>query len=435
MRHPVSLAEDSDEAVSPRLGRPRILVFAYGCDPELGSEEGAGWYLVRAIGTFADCVLLVSSDHVPSLNRWRAENDAAWLTVVPVRDLPFAAMAKAKWHRILIFLIYLYWMRRARQAGARLHATRPFDAIYHATYSAYWLPTAATRYDVPCVWGPVGGGVTTPVRLWPFLGPRGIFDEVLDLVAVRCTSVWPATRRSWRRASVALIQNEETLKRLPPALRQRAEVLNHVLFVERPRTKARQVKSQCLSIQPLETRKGLRLLIHAMAFTSDNVRLVIAGDGPDRKALERLTDKLGLRQRIEFLGRVSRHRVFELLAESAAAVFTGLREEGGVALAEAMLCGTPVIVLANGGARTIAACATDPGRAILVQPGGAEETARRMAEAMMRSSKTPRQARGPLLDQEAALDRLGQAIERALESAAVPTSAGETGRQRNAKIR
>jgi glycosyltransferase involved in cell wall biosynthesis len=424
MTNPRSLVESSHEATSSSLKRPRILVFAYGCDPELGSEEGAGWHLVCAIGNFADCVLLVSSDHEQSLKRWQKENGAAWLTIVPVRDLPFSARAKAKWHRILIFLMYLYWMRRAYQVGARLHKAKPFDATYHATYSAYWLPTVATRFDVPCIWGPVGGGVTTPVRLWPYLGLRGLFDEALDLLSVCCASFWPATRRSWRRASVPLVQNEETLKRLPPALRERAVILNHVLFVGGAQPKTRNSKPQCLSIQPLETRKGLRLLIHAMAFTPDKVRLVIAGDGPDRKALERLADKLGLSDRIEFLGRVPRQRVFELLAESAAAVFTGLREEGGVALAEAMLCGTPVVVLANGGARTVAASANDPERAILVQPDGAQETARRLAEAMTRLSEIPREPRGPLLDQDAARDRLGQAIERALETGAVET-AGE----------
>jgi glycosyltransferase involved in cell wall biosynthesis len=391
-------------------------VFAYGCDPELGSEEGAGWHLVRAIGSFADCVVLVSSDHERTLSRWQAQNRAQWLTVVPVGDVAFAAKAKATWHRIFIFLIYLYWMRKAYRRGAELHKAEPFDATYHATYSAYWLPTAATRFGVPCIWGPVGGGVVTPMRLWPVLGLRGLFDEILDLVSVRCASLWPGTRRDWSRASVRLIQNEETLRRLPPALRKRAVVLNHVMFVERPRPEARKPKRQCVSIQPLETRKGVRLLIHAMKFVPDELRLVIAGDGPDRKALERLTERLSLSDRVEFLGRVPRHRVFELLAESAAAVFTGLREEGGVALAEAMMCGRPVIVLANGGARTVAASTTDPERVILVQPDGVVGTARGLAAVMTQMCRNPRESNGPLLDQDAARRRLGQAIERALMS-------------------
>jgi glycosyltransferase involved in cell wall biosynthesis len=427
MTHSKSLAESSNDSNTSQSGRPRILVFAYGCDPELGSEEGVGWHLLRVIGNFADCVLLVSSDHEPALNRWKVENAAAWLTIVPVRDASFSIRAKAKWHRILIFLMYLYWMRRAYQVGLRLHQARPFDATYHATYSAFWLPTAATRFDLPCIWGPVGGGVTTPARLWPYLGLRGVFDELLDLVSVSCASLWPWTRRSWRRATVPLIQNEETLSRLPPAVRERAVILNHALFVDERRPEARQPKPQCLSIQPLETRKGLRLLIRAMTFTAEDVRLVIAGDGPDREALERLSEKLGVAARVEFLGRVPRARVFELLVESSAAVFTGLREEGGVALAEAMLCGTPVVVLANGGARTVAASATDPKRAILVQPGGAEETARRLAEAMNRLSQTPRTPGGSLLDQDAALNCLSQAIERALHCEVAPV-ADEPGR-------
>jgi glycosyltransferase involved in cell wall biosynthesis len=65
-----------------------------------------------------------------------------------------------------------------------------------------------------------------------------------------------------------------------------------------------------------------------------------------------------------------------MLRGSAAVVFTGLREEGGLALAEAMLCGAPVMVLGNGGARTIAAAGTDATRVALIEPSGPNETAR-----------------------------------------------------------
>jgi hypothetical protein len=91
-----------------------------------------------------------------------------------------------------------------------------------------------------------------------------------------------------------------------------------------------------------------------------------------------------------------------MYAVSAAAVFTGLREEGGLALAEAMLCGAPVIVLGNGGRGRSRRPGTDATRVALIEPSGPNETARRMGEAMSMFSRTPPTASTPLLDQAAA---------------------------------
>ena len=156
--------------------------------------------------------------------------------------------------------------------------------------------------------------------------------------------------------------------------------------------------------------------MRALATTPDDVRLLIAGEGPELSHVQRLAQKLGIAERVEFLGKIPRPSLFELLAESAAAVFTGLREEGGMALAEAMLIGTPVIVLANGGARTIAEAATDPKRVILVPPRSVSQTAQDIAMAMTDFSRNMTMATDPTIDQRQAQNFLHDRLKDALES-------------------
>jgi glycosyltransferase involved in cell wall biosynthesis len=189
------------------------------------------------------------------------------------------------------------------------------------------------------------------------------------------------------------------------------------MFIEIPQVAAKERKSYILYVSPLEARKGPRLAIRALAYTAEDVRLVVAGDGPERRPLERLARRLGVAHRVDFLGRIARAEVIDLLSEAAAVVFTGLREEGGVALAEAMLTGAPVIVLANGGARTVAASSTDPARVVLIPPGGVAETARRIGQAMNRLSRNPATASGSLIDQQRARQVLGVVVGEALSLA------------------
>jgi glycosyltransferase involved in cell wall biosynthesis len=115
---------------------------------------------------------------------------------------------------------------------------------------------------------------------------------------------------------------------------------------------------------------------------------------------------------------VSHERALEIVSGATVAVFTGMREEGGLALAEAMLVGTPVVVLANGGAASIARAATDPECVSLVDPGSLSDTVAAMAEAIdsqtRRSQLVPREDRIPLIDQRAAVDQLETLVDRAV---------------------
>jgi hypothetical protein len=399
-------------------GRPRILVFAYACEPDRGSEPGAGWGLVRSVSEFADCVVLVGPEHGPGLRSQRITRTASPPQFIEVPE-PIGA-ASAKMHRVTWFLLYLAWLRRANAVGRRLHAQVPFDLIFHATYSTYWLPTPATQYDVPCVWGPVGGAVITPFSLWPALGIRGICGELLDMSLVTLMSWLPATRRTWRHAAVHLVQNERTRSRLPQPVRASARVLNHAFFTEVPVMPARRHSGPCVFVGSLVARKGPRLAVRALAYAHSEVQLRILGDGHERRPLERLAKRLKVADRVHFEGQVPRAMVLASLTEACCVVFTGLREEGGIALAEALLLGVPVIVLANGGAETIAAAATDRDRVALIPPGSIEATARRIGEAMDRFSRAEGTSNTPLLDQDRWKAQLRHVFEQALAGATGP---------------
>jgi glycosyltransferase involved in cell wall biosynthesis len=106
--------------------------------------------------------------------------------------------------------------------------------------------------------------------------------------------------------------------------------------------------------------------------------------------------------------------MFHMMAEAAAIVLAGLREEGGCALSEAMQLGTPVIVLGVGGARIIAEANTDPRRVAFIEPRSARETVENFAAAMTRFSVSPLPITGSYLDREGTKRALQQALKDAM---------------------
>lgn len=73
------------------------------------------------------------------------------------------------------------------------------------------------------------------------------------------------------------------------------------------------------------------------------------GDGPERRNLERLAERLRVREKVYFWGNLPRSQVLEKLADCDLLVHPSLHESGGWVCLEAMPAGRPVICLDLGG--------------------------------------------------------------------------------------
>jgi glycosyltransferase involved in cell wall biosynthesis len=101
-----------------------------------------------------------------------------------------------------------------------------------------------------------------------------------------------------------------------------------------------------LTAARLDAQKGLPHLLEAAAGLPA-ARFVVAGDGPERAALEAHARRLGLDGRLRFLG--YRSDIPALLAACELVVLPSLFEGHPLALLEAMAAGRPVVATAVGG--------------------------------------------------------------------------------------
>jgi glycosyltransferase involved in cell wall biosynthesis len=98
-----------------------------------------------------------------------------------------------------------------------------------------------------------------------------------------------------------------------------------------------------LFVGRLGREKNVELLLDALTMTKVSARLVIAGDGPERDALEARATELNVSERVRFLGEVGREELPDLYASVDAFVFPSVSETQGLVLVEAMAAGTAVI--------------------------------------------------------------------------------------------
>jgi glycosyltransferase involved in cell wall biosynthesis len=85
--------------------------------------------------------------------------------------------------------------------------------------------------------------------------------------------------------------------------------------------------------------------MHALAGDFPDLRCTVIGEGPERAALEVRATRLGLRDRVTFLGRVDGPRVYSVMKAARILVLPSIREGFGITVAEAQACGAvPVVV-------------------------------------------------------------------------------------------
>lgn len=111
-----------------------------------------------------------------------------------------------------------------------------------------------------------------------------------------------------------------------------------------------------ITIAHLVPRKNISSLIkafHLLQKEFPQSRLHIGGDGPERNLLENLVDILELRDKVVFLGALSREQVRDALQVADAFVLSSLNESFGVVCIEAIACGIPIVSTRCGGVEDI----------------------------------------------------------------------------------
>ena len=103
------------------------------------------------------------------------------------------------------------------------------------------------------------------------------------------------------------------------------------------------------SISRLNQMKRVDQLIRAMARTHAPVRCKIAGRGEERAALQRLAHRVGVADRVEFLGFVSDTDALDLYAGALAVYYAPLDEDYGLVTVEAMKSQKPVLTTDDSG--------------------------------------------------------------------------------------
>jgi glycosyltransferase involved in cell wall biosynthesis len=365
----------------------KILLSAYACEPHKGSEPHAGWCWAEYLSKDCDVTVLTRSNNRDPIEQALAEREGPAPRFL-YYDLP-GWLVRLKKRGLPVSLYYFLW-----QIGARLRISRhlcEYDLVHHVTFNSFLVPGFWWGRRTIVVLGPLGGGMTTPVRLLPLFG-RQRWRERLRTCIVRVGSFSPNIALSMKSASAVIAANSDTTRRLAGF---RTSDIGSMIDVGIRAARAEDPPSPKISdslrviwVGSLEPRKAPLLALEALFHVGDRLKsleLEFVGDGPQKDELRRLAATLNLSHRVHFRGRLPHAEAVAGFRRADIFLFTSIRDTSGNVLLEAMAAGLPSVVLSHQGAAEM----TTPETAIRVAPSDPETVARRFADGILTLARDP----------------------------------------------
>jgi len=340
--------------------RAKVLLLAYACSPEHGSEGGVGWHRAlqsaKRFDTWVLCKEREFADHIRGYLKTHGD----------VPGLHFEFVPKRPWEEALgrvpglYYLSYNLWHRRAFRVARQLHQRIRFDLVHQLNYCGYREPGYLWKLDAPFVWGPLGGTQNYP---WRFLGEAGFGGACREALRNAANLVQlhfsPRVRRAARKATTIVAASSTNQRDFARAHRV-APVLGSDVGLHRiadvPRTCPKTSRPlRILWSGHLRPFKALPLLIKALARLPEDVRyeLRVVGDGPLKRRWQRLARRTGVQDHTHWMGWLPHQQALQQYRWADVFVFSSLRDTTGTVVLEALGAGVPVVCFDHQGVRDV----------------------------------------------------------------------------------
>jgi len=334
-----------------QLVRKPLLLMAYECMPNRGSEAYVGWgRVMQAAGEF-EVHVIVSRESSEAIGEYLATHPIPGNIhfYTPDEDLLYRILKRGPKLFAYNYVAYRHWQKLAYRLARQLHLRYDFALVHQVNVCTFREPGFTWQLGIPYIWGPMGGTQNFPKE---FLDGLPFLERMKEQARSLTNSLALRKRRvraAAQHAAVVLAANSTNQRDCEEAFGRPVELLLETgLYSVHPPDTAKFRRNGPLHILwsgEFTTRKALPLLLEALGKLGDDIdfRLRILGKGPLELKWKRMAEHFGIAHRCEFLGQQPLAQAIGQLEWAHVLVFTSLRDTSGNVVLEALSHGVPVI--------------------------------------------------------------------------------------------
>lgn len=336
----------------------KLLISAYACRPNMGSEPAVGWNWVTELNKYHDLVVLTNYTNKNYIEKYEQEHqdelkNTRFLYIRPNEKLTFWYK---EWERMERIYYYL-WQRKAYKVAKKLVKNESFDWVQHLTYVTCIIPTFMHKLEIPFIYGPISGGEKIPkVIEYPMSKKDKIIEKIRNATMI-IPKISTNTQKAFKKSKKIIVVTEDTKSLVPKKYWDKVEIfqaigINDCFLEPTPKFIKNDVCKVLIAGRMLPW-KGFEAGIAATVKALDRgaaIELTVLGNGDDfylqkiKKYAEGYVDK-----QIKFINFVKYTEMKEFYENFDVLLNCSLRDSGCLVLMEGMSRGLPVICVNTGG--------------------------------------------------------------------------------------
>jgi glycosyltransferase involved in cell wall biosynthesis len=333
----------------------KVLLSAYSCEPNKGSEPGIGWNWA---------VELCKLDHevyvLTRLKNKKIIEDYYSLVKKPANlfffyyDLP-SWVIYLKEHGMGSNLYYFLWQIGIISIARKQHEKIKFDLVHHITFGVFRHPSFLYKLKIPLIFGPVGGGEETPSILKKTLAFKFYLRDCSRSCINRVALNNPFLKEMFRKATLIFTKTGQTRDFVP--LQYHYKTINYLEIGTPSLITKREILDlsafNILFAGRLIYLKGFDIAIPAIDQFSKkyigSYSYTIIGEGNYEKRIHDLISGSGADLNIDILGWIGKKELSNYYKKASVLLFPSYHDSSGNVVLEALSFGIPVICLDCGG--------------------------------------------------------------------------------------
>ena len=336
-----------------------ILLSAYACEPDKGSEPGVGWTWAVELAKYNQVWVITRDNNESTITKYFKEhpnyrnNSLHFIFVGLPPKLTFWKKGRRGMR-----LYYLIWQNKAAKIAKIWHKKVHFDLVQHVTFVSYTQVSYMYRLNIPMIWGPIAGGENIPKGIHLNLSTKEKAIEIIRKISQKILLLSPSIRRTMKHAKLILVATEETKMKIPKKYKEKIMLLPAIGLEQLPVIRDKKQQSEKIKIVMagrLIYWKAFDIGINAFLEIADkhpDVELHILGEGNQKEKLKISSGKY-LNRQIFFEDSIQHDQIYDFFNGYDLFLNTSLRDSGCMTMMEAMGSGVPCIAIATGGPKIL----------------------------------------------------------------------------------
>ena len=337
----------------------KILLSAYACEPEVGSEHGIGWGWINFLSNNNFKVEVITrlskkkkidkylrNKKIKNIKFHYFDLSYFFLKIFKGKNNSYSYFYFILW-QLLIFFKYMSYIKKNN-----------FDYVQHITFGSIRFPSFLGLCHKNFIFGPAAGLENIPIKLTKNFIFKDKISEIIRFISNFYIYLSPLMNLTFVTSKKIIVSSKDNFNKISKLYQKKAKIIFATRLIKKISEKPINIKLnykkefKILFVGRLESWKGINILLETFyklnkLNSKKTFKLLIRGDGPLKQNIKEFITTKKLRNKIILLPR--QKNLINLYSKASIFFFPSLRETGGMALLESMSIGIPPAVINNGG--------------------------------------------------------------------------------------